>query len=135
MSAARAARDGAAVAESRMGASNGGSDAIVKRLTGNHAPDPFTGLDVPEFAAFHTGPMRLAANSGGAGPSRTKTTPGGDVTLAVRRADFPAATPALQDGDVIEITAGESVGTSWLVVEADRADQQTAYRVPVIAYH
>lgn len=117
-----------------MGAENGGSDGRVKRLTGHTVKDPFTQLDVPEYAIIHAGPLRLASNSNGVGPSRVATVPGGEVALAARRADWPVAAPTFRDGDVIEINAGESAGTEWLIVEADRSDQQTAYRVPVIAH-
>lgn len=121
-------------AESRMGAANSGSDADVVRYTGTTKPDPFTGEDVPEYEPVHSGPMRLASASRGAGASRTVSTPGGEVTLATRVAHFPVATPPFKDGDIIRVTDGESAGTRWVVVEADRADQQTAYRVPVVAY-
>lgn len=111
-------------AESRMGSTNGGSDCRVWRLTD---------LDADNRSQVHEGPMRLAPGGSGAAPSRTVSTPGGEVALAARRADFPEATPDLLDGDLIEITAGRSAGSWWHVVEADRADQQTAYRVPVVA--
>ena len=117
-----------------MGATNGASDAAVMRLTGHTVPDPFSGLDVPEFATVHVGPMRLASGNGPSASSRSVQVPGGELSLAALRADFPAATATFEDGDVIEIYAGESTGTRWVVVEAARADQQTAYRVPVVAY-
>lgn len=117
-----------------MGAANGGSDGFVERLTGHTRPDPFTQLDVPEYAQVHTGPMLLGSGNRGAGSTRTMNTPGGEVTLATRVAHFPAATAPFKDGDIIRVTAGESAGTSWVVVEADRADQETAYRVPVVAH-
>lgn len=122
------------VAESRMGSANGASDAAVMRLTGNTVPDPFSGLDVPEFATVHVGPMRLAAGNGPSASARKVQVPGGELSLAALRADFPATTATFEDGDVIEVYAGESTGTRWVVVEAARADQQTAYRVPVVAY-
>lgn len=118
-------------AESRMGSTNGGSDATVYRLTGRTIPGP-DGFDEPERVVIHSGPMRLRSGRG-TGPTRTKSVPGGDVSLATREAHFPAATPTFRDGDLIHIDAGRSAGTWWLVIEADRADQQTAYRVPVMA--
>lgn len=130
---ARLAR-GRAAAESRMGAANGASDAVVRRRVPGGVIDPVAGVRVPGYEIVHDGPMRLTAASSSAGPSRTVTVPGGEVTVAARRADWPASTPRFQDGDVIEITAGESTGTQWLVVEADSADQKTAYRVPVVAH-
>lgn len=112
-------------AESRMT-----STATVRRRT--TTPNP-SGPESEVWAVVHSGPMRLAGASRGASSSRTLSTPGGDVTLALRVTHWPASTPAFRDGDVVEVTAGESAGTFWVVVEADRADQQTAYRVPVVA--
>ena len=117
-----------------MGAVNGASDAGVIRFTGYTVKDPFSGLDVPEYATVHVGPMRLAAGNGPAASARKVQVPGGELSLAALRADFPTDTVTFADGDVIEVYAGESAGTRWLVVEADRADQQTAYRVPVVAH-
>ena len=119
-------------ARERMGSTNHGSDATVYRLTGRTIPGP-DGLDEPERIVVHAGPMRLRSGRGGAGSSRSKSVPGGEVSLATREAHFPDATPTFRDGDLIHIDAGRSAGTWWLVIEADRADQQTAYRVPVMA--
>ena len=118
-------------ARERMGSTNNGSDATVYRLTGRTIPGP-DGFDEPERVVVHSGPMRLCSGRG-AGPTRSKSVPGGEVSLAAREAHFPDATPTFRDGDLIRIDAGRSAGTWWLVVEADRADQQTAYRVPVMA--
>lgn len=76
-------------------------------------------------------PFRLKG-ARGAGNSRTTTIGGVEVTLAVREGHFPHGT-VLRDGDLIDVTEGENAGTTWRVVEADAADQQTAYRVPIIA--
>lgn len=121
-----------AQAESRMGAANGGSDAVVKRFAGYDEPDA-DGHEAEVWVTVHDGPMRLSGVRGGASPSRTETPPGGELQVARRIAHWPAATEALEDGDVIEIYAGESAGSAWRIIEADRADQQTAYRVPVTA--
>ena len=118
-------------ARERMGSINGGSDATVYRLTGRTIPGP-DGFDEPERIVIHSGPMRLASNRG-VGPTRTKSVPGGEVSFATREAHWPDETPTFRDGDLIHIDAGRSAGTWWLVIEADRADQQTAYRVPVMA--
>jgi len=116
-----------------MGAANGGSDARVKRFLGFGDPD-VTGHEAEAWATVHDGPMRLSGVRGGASPSRTETPPGGELQVAQRVANWPADTDTFQDGDVIEIYAGESAGTTWRVIEAARADQQTAYRVPVTAH-
>ena len=120
-------------AESRMGAANLGSDAVVLRFLGFADPDEH-GHEEEEWLLIHSGPMRLAGVRGGASPSRNETPPGGELQVAQRIAHFPASTPTFDDGDLIEITAGESAGTTWRVIEAARADQQTAYRVPVTAH-
>ena len=65
-------------------------------------------------------------------PSRTVNIGGAEAQVATRTAHFPHDT-VLRDGDLIEITAGELVGSVWRVIESDAADQQTARRVPVIA--
>ena len=117
-----------------MGATNAASDAAVLRFIGLAPPDS-EGYEAEEWATVHTGPMRLAGAERGASTSRTITTPGGEVQLAVRIAHFPIGTPPFEDSDLIEITAGQNAGTLWRVVEGDRADQQTAYRVPVVAHN
>ncbi|WP_394289503.1 DUF6093 family protein [Microbacterium sp.] len=124
---------GRAMAEARMGAVNGGSSAVVKRFAGFEPPDE-KGHEAESWVVIHSGPMRLAGVRGGASPSRTETPPGGEVQVAQRIAHFPAGTETFEDGDVIEIVAGESAGSAWRVIEAARADQQTAYRVPVTAH-
>lgn len=115
-----------------MGAGNGASTVHVWRKTDLMVPDA-NGYDVPEWVVeLADVPCRIASDRGAA-PSRTVSTPGGDLTLGVRTAHFPAATEGLRDGDYIEVTAGRLVGSVWQVVEADDADQQTARRVPVVA--
>lgn len=121
------------MAESRMGSSNGASDATVRRKTGRKVQSEATGLEVPEWATVHTGPMRLAGASRGASSERTYKVPGGEQRQAQREAHFPAAVDVIRDWDLIEITAGENKGTVWMVLEADFADQQTARRLPVVA--
>lgn len=132
MSVASALAAGQRAAESRMGAGNGASTVHVWRKTGEMVPDA-NGYDVPEWVVeLADVPCRIGSSLG-AGQSRTVSTPGGDLTLGVRVAHFPAATEGLKDGDHIEVTAGRLVGSVWQVVEADDADQQTARRVPVVA--
>ena len=119
-------------AESRMGAENGACTVQVRRRTGETTTDA-DGYEVDEWVVELAGvPCRIGSDRG-ASQSRTVSTPGGDVTLAVRVAHFPAATEGLRDGDFIEVVAGRLLGSVWLIVEADDADQQTARRVPVVA--
>lgn len=118
-------------AESRMGAPIG-STVQVRRKTGGTTTDA-DGYEVDEWVIeLAEVPCRIGSDRGAA-QSRTVSTPGGDVTLAVRVAHFPAATEGLRDGDLIEVVAGRLLGSVWRVVEADDADQQTARRVPVVA--
>lgn len=53
-----------------------------------------------------------------------------EVEAAARVLHLQVATP-VQDGDVVEITAGELVGTVWQVQESLGKDQATALRVRV----
>ena len=76
-------------------------------------------------------PGRLAG-SRGAGGSRTVTVGDAEIQLAVREWHMPASKPALQDGDLIEVTAGENAGAVLRVVESSWQDQATARRVPVV---
>lgn len=108
------------------------SRATVRRPTSKTVQDETSGLEVPAWAVVLTGsPFRLRGTRGGTS-SRTLTVGGVEVTLAVREGHFPVGTD-LRDGDLIEVTAGENAGTVWRVVEGDSADQQTAYRVPIVA--
>ena len=128
-----ALRSGQRAAESRMGAVNGASTVHVWRKTGLMVPDESTGYDVPEWVVeLADVPCRIGSDRGAA-PSRTVSTPGGDLTLGVRTAHMPVSTDGLRDGDFLEVPAGRLVGSVWQVVEADAADQQTARRVPVVA--
>lgn len=120
-------------AESRMGAANGGSDAAVLRFIGLAPPDS-EGYEAEEWATIHAGPMEFANPGRGAATSRTVSTPGGEMQLAVRIAKWPIGTPAFEDGDLIDVAAGVSAGTAWQVVEGVKTTK-TAYRVPVVAHN
>lgn len=110
-----------------------GSTAHVWRKSGRVVQDEETGSESPEWVIeIPDVPCRIGSDKGAA-PSRTVSTPGGDIVLGVRTAHFPASTEGLRDGDLIEIVDGVLVGTVWQIVEADAADQQTARRVPVVA--
>lgn len=132
MSLAGTLAAGRRAAEARMGAGNGASTVQVRRKTGGTTTDA-DDYEVPEWVIeLADVPCRIAASSG-AGQSHTISTPGGDVTLAVRVAHLPAATEDVRDGDYIEVVDGRLTGSVWEIVEADDADQQTARRVAVIA--
>lgn len=116
-------------AESRMT-----SQASVWRSTGRMTQDEATGLEVPEWERTHSAsPFRLGGSDKGSSGTRTRSVGGVELQLAVRIGHFPAATTNLLDGDLIEVTSGENVGSVWRIVEGDWADQQTARRVPIIA--
>lgn len=118
-------------AESRMGSTNGASDAVVMRPTGATTADP-DGFEVPEWATVYTGPFRLGGANAGSSGYRAVTVGAQELQLAVRVGHFPAGTPDLADGDLIEVTAGENAGLVLRIVEASAADQQTALRLPVV---
>lgn len=107
------------------------SAAAVLRKTGRKVQDESTGLEVPEWATVHIGPMRLAGANSGSSGTRVESTPGGEMRVGMRTAHFPASVANLAEGDLIDITAGENTGTAWKILEADFADQQTARRLPV----
>jgi hypothetical protein len=110
------------------------STAIVRRKTGRTTQDEDTGREVPVWDVVVTGsPFRLGGANQGSSGTRTVSTPGGEAQLALRTGHFPADTEPFRDGDLIDVTAGENAGTVWRVIEADRADQQTAYRVPLVS--
>lgn len=119
--------------ESRMGSENSGSDAIVRRKTGQTAQNEETGAKDPVWVVVHEGPMRLKGATRNSSGTRSESVPGGEVQLATREAHFPIAVNMIRDGDFIEITAGGNAGTVWRVLEADHADQQTARRLPVVS--
>lgn len=87
-------------------------------------------LQVPAWEVAYTGKCRIA---GGRGP--TSSTPDNTADLDIARSSmvghFPHDT-ALRDGDLIDVTAGESAGLVFRVVEADQGDQRTARRVRLI---
>lgn len=72
------------------------------------------------------------ARSGGSA-TRTLNTPSGDVEVPVRFLRFRWDLPGLQDGDLVEITAGRTASEVFQFLEVTPADNQTALRIPVIA--
>lgn len=108
------------------------STATIRRKTGTGGQNETTGLEAGVWTAVHTDiPFRLGgADRGGAG-SRVVTAGGVETVVAVRTGHLPATTSNLQDGDLIDITAGENAGVVLHIVEATWQDQATARRVPV----
>lgn len=109
------------------------SRASICRKTGNMTTDD-RGLEVPEWATVHADlPVRVAGTAANSAPYRTLNIGGAELTIAARVLHFPAATTDLRDGDLAEITAGDTAGSVWQLIEADFQDQATARRVPAVA--
>lgn len=122
-----------AEAESRMGSTNGASDVTLKRKSGNVTQNETTGVEAQSWTPIGPSPARLSAMGSKRGAGAKGLTPGGVVwEQADRTLHLPASWTDLKTGDNVEITAGESEGTFWRVLEATRHDQMTAWRVPVL---
>lgn len=133
MTARSAALRGRMTANSRMGASNLGSDVTLKRKSGNNTQNETTGVEAQSWTLVVATPARLAAMGAARGAGAKSLRPGGVVwEQADRTMHLPATVADLVTGDVVEITAGQSVGTFWRVLEATWHDQMTARRVPVL---
>lgn len=113
-----------------MGWANGnhGSDAVVKRED-VYNPRVVGELEVPKWDVVHE---LLIGRLDGSDGTRTLTVGQTEVQVAVRVWKCPAATVDLQEGDVIQISAGENAGIYLRVVEAAWEDQATQRRVPVV---
>lgn len=120
-------------AEGRMGAANGSSDVTLKRKSGNAAQNETTGVEAQSWTLLGTPRARLGSMGSKRGAGVKNLSPGGVVwEQADRTLHLPASLGDLVTGDVAEVTAGESAGTFWRVLEATRHDQMTAWRVPVL---
>jgi hypothetical protein len=107
------------------------STVIVRRLTGHMVQNEETGTETAEWAAVYEGPFRLDGGSSGDGGSRTVTIGGVTYEQATGVGHFPHDTTDLTDGDLVDVTAGEWQGAVFSIIEAVRADQKTARRVPI----
>lgn len=108
------------------------STAAVMRDTGATTTDG-NGYVVPVWATVYASvPFRLGGAFQGGSGTRTVRVGTTEMQLALRVASFPVGTDLLQDGDLIEVTAGENVGLVLQVGEAAWQDQATARRVPVM---
>jgi hypothetical protein len=116
-----------------MGAANGSSDVALKRKSGNVAQNETSGFEAQTWTLIGATPARLSAMGSKRGAGAKGLTPGGVLwEQADRTLHLPASWTDLVTGDVVEITAGESAGTFWRVLEATWHDQATARRVPVL---
>lgn len=108
------------------------STATVRRKTNKTEQSEATGEEVPVWDDVHTDlPCRLVASRVG-GASRSVDAGDVEVEQSTPRMDFPFDTDDLQDGDLIDLTAGEYSGSVYSIVEAVKGDQRSARRVPVI---
>ena len=108
------------------------SSATVRRKTGKLAQNEGTGRKDPIWDDVHTDlPCRLVASRIG-GASRSADAGGVELEQSTPRMDFPWDTDDLEDGDLVDITAGEYSGSVYSIVEAVKGDQRTARRVPVL---
>lgn len=120
------------LAESRMGATNGGSTVAIMRPTGGTTTD-LDGYEVPEWGAVYAAlPFRIGG-AWGASPSRTVSAGGAEYQVGTRIGHAPASTDLLRDGDLIDVYEGENAGSTWQFVEIDWMDQATARRFPLVA--
>lgn len=122
-------------AESRMD-----SRCVLRRPTGKMAQNEGTGREYPIWQTLAVNvPLRVRA----ATSSRTQPVPGGDVQNARPIGSIPLAIDWLddvpdadrehRDGDLIDVTAGETAGQVLKIGESDPTDQTTARRFPVEA--
>lgn len=108
------------------------SRAIVRRK-GTGTTTDADGFEVPAWDVVDADcPGRLAGSPRGGSASRNVSVGSVEVTLAAREWHFPTSRPQLHDGDLIEITVGESAGLVLRVIEGSGQDQATARRVPVV---
>lgn len=104
----------------------------VRRRSGSRLQNEETGKKSPEWLVVHTAlPMRIDFTSSSDGGSRTERLDGVEVEVATAMGHFPALTADLQDGDLVEVTAGEGAGEVWRIVKVVRGDQKTALRLPI----
>lgn len=109
------------------------SRANIRRKTGEMTTDD-RGLEVPEWVTVYANlPCRISGMAANTSPYRTVNIGGATMEVAARVAHFPHDTTDLADGDLIEVTTGETAPSVWQIIEADAADQQTARRVPIVA--
>ena len=103
----------------------------IHRITGSAVVD---GFKVPAWTETHVDlPIRISGAAHGDAPMRVEDIAGLEVALARRVAHLPHDTTDLDDGDHIEVTSGELVGSVFRILESGGQDQATARRLPVVA--
>ena len=105
------------------------SRCTIRRDTGTTTTSPITGRQVKVWEVVHADlPCRVKRGN----DSRTESSGGVEVQLATRELHFPHDVTGMEDGDLAEVTSGESAPSVWRLLDTEPADQQTAYRVPVV---
>lgn len=107
------------------------STVTVRRKTGKETQNESTGIEAPVWTVAYTGSFRLDSGSSSDGGSRGINIGGITYEEATAIGHFPATTLTLHDDDLIEVTAGETIGTVWRIVKVLRYDQKTAMRLPL----
>jgi len=104
----------------------------VLRRSGRSPQNESSGEQSPEWIVVHADlPFRLGTGSSADGGSRAVTIDGISFEEATGVGHLPATTSDLRDGDYIDVTSGEWAAFVCSVIEATRADQKTARRVPI----
>lgn len=108
------------------------SACTIRRKTG--AFTVVDGQKVPTWTAVYTSlPCRIGgANTGSSGFRSVAADIGGGASVPVRVASLPHDTDDLKDGDLLEVTSGDTSGLVFRLLEVDPQDQATARRVPVV---
>lgn len=107
------------------------SRVTVRRRTGKTAQNSH-GEESPIWGVVHTDlPFRLDGSASSDGGSHTVNVGGVIYEQATAVGHFPATTDDLKDGDYILVTSGEWTDAVYSIIEALRADQKTARRMPI----
>lgn len=107
------------------------STCTIRRFTGRSTGED--GFDVDTYATIITdSPCRVAGPSRGGATARREAVGQVEVEAALRVLHLPAETTGIADGDLVDVTSGETAGLALKIVEATWADQQTARRFAVV---
>lgn len=77
-------------------------------------------------------PCRMAGAARGGTGARRQTVGTVEIEAALRVLHLPASTTGLADGDVVEVTAGDTAGLVARLVDVEWQDQATARRVSAV---
>lgn len=126
MSVESAVAAGRAAAEARM-------TSVCNVLRKSGTTSIVGGFKVPTWTTVHAAvPVRIAGANGGSAQSRKIDAGGLDLNVPVRVASFSVGLAGLRDGDLIEVTSGDTSDLVFRIVEVDAQDQSTAHRCQVV---